>query len=135
MPLERRAYGFRVLHVTRDLLVERPAKDVECLRGNSVAVQRIRQRRRISARRYLGGVKRDAGVAPGRDVIRREVERVSEDGLFDDLVVVRLANVPVYRQRVRRCSLEAEPGLEQRAVEIAHAAPGRVSVYLARSEY
>ncbi len=63
-----------------------------------------------------------------------EIERVGQDRLLHDLVVAGLADVAIGGQRVGRCPLDAEAGLEQRAVEIAYAAPRRVAVQFARPQ-
>jgi len=80
------------------------------------------------------------------DTLRDEYERESarsplercvlfgENRFLDNLVVVRFANVPIHREGIRRCSLQAEARLEQRTVEISHATARRIAVHLARSE-
>ena len=116
MALERRADGFRILNVARRLLVERASKPIECLRDDGVAVQRVWQRRGVSTWRDLRCVERQVRVTARGEILRREVERVREHWLFDDLIVVRLTDVPVDRERIGRRALETEAGFEQRSV-------------------
>ncbi len=92
--------------------------------------------RRGNARRaHFRRVQRDALVAPRVEIVGDEIQRVGEHRLVDDAIVARVADVAVGRDRIARDSLEREPRLEQRAVEVVHAAARRVAVQLAHAQH
>ena len=69
MTLERGPHSVGILHVTRGLLVERAAKDVEREGDDCVAMERVRKRRGISARSKLGAIERHVRVAARGEIL------------------------------------------------------------------
>ena len=109
---QRGPYRRGVLHLLGRLVVERLLERVECERHHGVPVQRVGQRDRASVKRDLGAIERMLTVASRREVVVRNVERVGEHRLLDDLVVAGLADVALGRDRVTRRALEREARLE-----------------------
>ena len=125
---------FGLLDVTRRLLVQGPSQHLESLGDNRVAVQRKRECSGRSRRRHVGRVQGPLRMAPSCDVLRRDVQRVSENRIVDDMIVACVADIAIRRHRVGGRTLQVESRLEQRPVHIAHPHPRRIAVQLADSQ-
>ncbi len=113
----------RILDPRGSLFVECPAQDVEGLRDGGVTMKHVP---------HWGGA--NAVIATTLDVFIHEIKRFGNEGIVDDTIVIRIANVPIDGDRVRGHRFEVEPGCEERSVEVVGAASRRVAMQLADAE-